>query len=144
MQSTGHFSPDGKWVAFTGARGGSNAREIVVVPVTADGTVPAARTVEITADDFVNKEPAWSPDGRRIYFVSNRDGSDCVWARNVDPASARPLGAAFPVAHFHRAARVIRGPSVYFGTIGLSVARNFLVLTVTDTKDNIWGRTTLP
>ena len=48
------------------------------------------------------------------------------------------------MAHFHSARRLIRGPTANTGSIGLSVAKNFLVLTLTDTKGNIWSRGTLP
>jgi hypothetical protein len=144
MQNSGRFSPDQRWVAFCGWHGGSTAKQILIVPVTANGPVPPGQIVEVTNDEFANREPAWAPDGRRIYFLSNRDGFDCVWARDMDPVSARPLGAAFPVAHFHSAGRVIRGPSPYSGTIGLSVAKDFLVLTVTETSGSIWERSTKP
>jgi hypothetical protein len=38
----------------------------------------------------------------------------------------------------------IRGPAPYSGTIGLSVAGNFLVLTLTETGGNIWERSNRP
>jgi serine/threonine protein kinase len=143
MQASGRFSPDERWVAFTGWHEAENKRQILVVPITPDGTVAPDQVVEITTDDFSNREPVWSPDGRRIYFLSNHDGPDCVWAVNVDPVSKRPVGEEFAVAHFHNAGRLIRGPTPYYGSIGLSAARNFLVLTLTDTKGNIWSRGTL-
>ena len=144
VQSSGHFSPNGRWVAFSGWHADSTAKQILIVPVTADGLVPAGQMVEVTNDAFANREPVWSPDGRRIYFLSNRDGFKCVWARDVDPVSARLLGAAYPVAHFHDAEKVILGPSPYSGSIGLSVARDFLVLTLTETTGSIWARSTSP
>jgi Tol biopolymer transport system component/predicted Ser/Thr protein kinase len=143
-QSSGRFSPNQHWVAFSGWHDGSAAKQILVVPVTADGLVTAGQIVEITNDEFINREPTWSPDGLRIYFLSNRDGFGCVWARDVDPATARPLGAAFPVAHFHSAGKTIHGPSPYPGSIGLSAARDFLVLTLTETSGTIWERSTTP
>jgi Tol biopolymer transport system component len=144
MQSTGHFSPNQHWVAFSAWHEGSEAKQILIVPVTADGLVPAGQIIEVTHDEFVNRAPVWSTDGRRIYFLSNRDSSDCVWARDVDPATARPLGEAFPVAHFHYAAKAIRGPVAYSGSVGLSVARNFLVLTLTETTGSVWVRSNKP
>jgi hypothetical protein len=131
-------------VAFSGWHERSTAKQIVVVPVTADGFVAPGQIGELTNDGSVNGEPAWSPDGRRVYFLSNRDGSECVWARDVDPVSARPLGAAFPVAHFHYPGLAIRGPSPYPGSIGLSVASDFLALTLTGTAGRIWERSTEP
>jgi len=143
-QTSGRFSPNQHWVAFSGWHDGSTAHQILIVPVTADGLVRAGQILEVTNDEFINRQPTWSPDGRRIYFLSNRDGFGCVWARDVDPVTARPLGAEFPVAHFHSAARAIHGPSPYPGSIGLSAARDFLVLTLTETTGSIWERSTTP
>jgi hypothetical protein len=55
----------------------------------------------------------------------------------VPAASVQP--GCFAAAHFHSAGRVLRGPSANSGSIGLSAAGNFLVLTLTDTKGNILG-----
>lgn len=140
MQSGGRFSPDEKWVAFSGWHEGEHARQILVVPLTADGAVAANQVVEIASDSYSNREPVWSPDGRRIYFLSDRDGSTCVWARDVDAESKRPVGDSFEAAHFHGAGRLVRGPTANPGSIGLSATSNFLVLTLTDTKGNIWAR----
>jgi roadblock/LC7 domain-containing protein len=141
-QAGGRFSPDGRWVAFSGWHGGDLTRQILVAPVTPDGAVTAEQIVRITDGGFSDLEPVWSPQGNRIYFLSNRDGSLCVWGRDVDPKTARPAGDAFPIAHFHTANRIVRGPAADSGAIGLSASRDFLVLTLTDTKGNIWSRAT--
>jgi len=44
------------------------------------------------------------------------------------------------VAHFPNSGRLFRGPAANSGTIGISVAKIFRVLTLTDTKGNIWSR----
>jgi hypothetical protein len=140
MQASGRFSPDGRWVVFSGWHQGESARQILIVPVTADGNVAAQQVVEVTSDSATNLEPVWSPGGNRIYYLSNRDGHQCVWARDVDPRTAKPAGAVFEVAHFHRTARKLLGPAANASAIGLSAARDFLILTLTDTKSSIWSR----
>ena len=55
------------------------------------------------AGDALERDPAWSPDGRFLYFISERDGFRCVWARPLDAATKRPIGDAFAVRHFHAA-----------------------------------------
>ncbi|MCU0475566.1 MAG: hypothetical protein MUC99_05560, partial [Anaerolineae bacterium] len=40
--------------------------------------------MQITTDPADDVEPAWSPDGRRIVFASNRDGNYEIYVMNVD------------------------------------------------------------
>jgi len=61
-----HFSPDGKWLAFTGSYGGNP--DVYVVPV--DGGEPRRLTWHPGADQV----RGWTPDGQRVVFVSTRTG----------------------------------------------------------------------
>jgi tricorn protease len=46
---------------------------------------PAAKRFDtVTAGDAKDQWPMWSPDGRTLYFVSDRSGSDELWARGAD------------------------------------------------------------
>ncbi|HYN96895.1 MAG TPA: hypothetical protein VES42_23890, partial [Pilimelia sp.] len=58
------LSPDGRLVAFTSDRGGSND----VWVIGADGAGPR-RVTDHPGDD---QWPTWSPDGRRLAFVTRR------------------------------------------------------------------------
>ena len=61
-----HFSPDGKWLAFTGSYGGNP--DVYVVP--ADGGDPRRLTWHPGPDQV----RGWTPDGKRVVFVSTRTG----------------------------------------------------------------------
>jgi serine/threonine protein kinase/Tol biopolymer transport system component len=56
-------------------------------------TIPAAGgpAVKVTSDDAVDWNPVWSPDGRFIYFSSNRGGSMNFWRIAVDEKTGKPL-----------------------------------------------------
>jgi len=80
------FSPDGKSIAFYATP--DSVQDIWVVP--ADGGAEPRRLVSKAAEhDDPRFEPAWSPDGRTIAYVSDRADywSDDVWL--VDVASGR-------------------------------------------------------
>jgi Tol biopolymer transport system component len=142
MQEAGRLSPNHRWLVFCGSHRGSSGKQILLAPVRSGGVVSQTDLIRLSEAGSVDREPAWSPDGERVYFLSDRDGFTCVWARNVNRITGMPRGEASPVAHFHFAGQIIRGPSPYSGTIGLSVARNFLVLTIAETTGNVWLRFT--
>jgi Tol biopolymer transport system component len=58
---------------------------------------------ELTNDQFFDRYPRWSPDGRRIAFASDRSGNYEIWTINADGTNLRQLtfnserGASFPL-----------------------------------------------
>jgi Tol biopolymer transport system component len=76
-------SPDGRWVAYYRVLEGQ--RDIWIVPF--DGG-PALRFTDDPATDI---HPAWSPDGSRLAFVSDRSGkTNQVFVSGVQ--NGRPVG----------------------------------------------------
>jgi len=43
----------------------------------------------VTEDPVTDVRPAWSPDGRYLYFSSNRGGSMNIWRVRIDEASGK-------------------------------------------------------
>jgi Tol biopolymer transport system component len=43
----------------------------------------------LTRNPAFDNDPAWSPDGRRLAFVSNREGSYRVYVMNADGSGQR-------------------------------------------------------
>jgi TolB protein len=86
------WSPDGKSIAFSSDRDGN--REIYVM--NADGANPRRLTntggrVSDVLLDGLDADPAWSPDGRKIAFDTNRDGDYEIYVMNADGSGERNL-----------------------------------------------------
>ena len=62
--------------------------------------------------------------------LSDRETRRCVWAQRLDRVTKHPVGAPFPVQHFHRAS--LSPIYVKPGQRSLSVARDKIVITVAE------------
>jgi Tol biopolymer transport system component/regulation of enolase protein 1 (concanavalin A-like superfamily) len=71
------WSPDGKWLVYTGGRGG----EWDIYKIASDGSGEEIRLTDVKALD---DGPEWSPDGRYIYFNSTRSGRMQLWRMKPD------------------------------------------------------------
>jgi dipeptidyl aminopeptidase/acylaminoacyl peptidase len=82
-------SPDGKTVAFSVSSLDldANKRRSDLWTVALDGSDPR----QLTRDPASDSGPAWSPDGRWIWFLSTRSGSSQVWKIPVDGGEARQV-----------------------------------------------------
>jgi dipeptidyl aminopeptidase/acylaminoacyl peptidase len=80
------LSPDGKAVAFTvqtvDLDQNSKPKQIYLVPT--DGGTPRPIASQ-------GERPEWSPDSKRIAFISNRGGSAQVWIMKPDGSEARQI-----------------------------------------------------
>jgi WD40-like Beta Propeller Repeat len=73
---TPRFSPDGRSVAYSAwTRGGF--RDIRIVDV------KSGSFYELSHDRALDQQPTWSPDGKTLYFVSDRTGIANVYAYDL-------------------------------------------------------------
>lgn len=70
---TPRFSADGRKVAYSAWTSGGY-RDIRIVDVA------SGRYQQVTHDRFVDQQPVFSPDGKRLYFVSDRSGVANIYA----------------------------------------------------------------
>jgi dipeptidyl aminopeptidase/acylaminoacyl peptidase len=80
------ISPDGKLVAFTVQTidVAANKKPVQVWIVPLEGGPPR----QITWDGENNQRPRWSPDSKRIAYISDRAGSSQIWM--MDPDGGNP------------------------------------------------------
>lgn len=91
------WSPDGRRIVFVtvldpDADASARPDQSDVWVINVDGT----GRLKLTDSQFGNFQPVWSTDGR-IYFVSNRSGTDNIWAASMDRSLElmRPAGREF-------------------------------------------------
>jgi hypothetical protein len=71
------WSPDGKFLLYTGGRNG----EFDIYRIPADGSAPEVR---LTHARGVDDGPEYTPDGQFIYFNSERSGRMQIWRMRAD------------------------------------------------------------
>jgi dipeptidyl aminopeptidase/acylaminoacyl peptidase len=83
------LSPDGKAVAFVveipDVAANTRPRHIYTIPL--EGGEPR----RLTTEGSLNERPRWSPDGKRLAWVSNRSGAQQVWLMDADGRNARQV-----------------------------------------------------
>jgi Tol biopolymer transport system component/DNA-binding winged helix-turn-helix (wHTH) protein len=124
------YSPDGRWVSFIAA---PDLTRSTVFVSSADGG-PWIAITEAEDRHFEDK-PRWSPDGRALYFLSNRTGFWNVWGRRFDPEAARPVGEPFQVSRFDSSVQMVH-PNV--SNLQIAVTGTRLILPITQTSGNVW------
>jgi serine/threonine protein kinase/Tol biopolymer transport system component len=122
------ISADGRWIAAVVEK----PAQIFVVPFHETRPTADVEWVPVTSEGHRDNWPRFSPGGGILYFMSDRDGHECIWAQRLEGAEKRPSGEPFAVAHFH-------------GTLSVrplykqfSVSRDRLAISLEERTGNIW------
>ncbi|HKP85002.1 MAG TPA: S9 family peptidase, partial [Blastocatellia bacterium] len=82
-------SPDGRWIAYTIADTDkpANKRTTQVYLISVDG----GEARQLTSEKQSSTSPRWSPDGKRLAFVSARDGESQIWVMDVEGGGVKKI-----------------------------------------------------
>ncbi len=128
------YSPDQRSIAFA-ERTESAASRIYLAPLRGESATPSVEWLPLTKDKSWEAAPQWSPDSKLIYFISNRDGHRCIWARHAEEAKTG-AGEPFAVHHFHDT-RLSPANSALDGT-DLFVGSDQIVISLGELSGSLW------
>ena len=125
-------SADRQWLAFYRSTSTNNGR---ISMVRLDGGRSQQQPSVIIDDVPSLSHVGFSPEGRFLYWMSDRDGRDCVYGVPLDPAAKRPTSPPLEVAHLHQRARLTGHYNLPF-----RFDNNQLLLPLTESTSDIWLR----
>ncbi len=115
------WSPNNLRIAFWALNLRGGQRDLVTIP--ANG----GKAVFVTNDAAVDWKPVWSPDGKYLYFISDRGGSMNVWRIAIDEQTGNPQGEP----------QALVTPSRWSGDLSFARDGKMLVFTSSDNQANI-------
>ena len=121
------FSPNQRWIAFNATSPGLSA----IYVVSSEG----GQWTAVSEGTFWDDKPRWSPDGRTLYFVSNRSGFLNVWGRRFDPNTGKPSGDPFRVTNLENPSERVSSP---VNTMELAIAPNQMILPIVEASGSVW------
>src|SRR5437870_2495532 len=91
-----NWSPHGDRIAFWAVVGGGGQRDLFTVDPHAAN--PKQTIIRLTNDRPLDWNPVWSPDGKYLYFGSDRDGTMNLWRMPMNEHSGKALGPPEPAS----------------------------------------------
>jgi Tol biopolymer transport system component len=85
------WSPHGHRIAYTRRLGRPTQGDVWTIPLRGGEPTP------VTSDLSTDWSPAWSRDGKYLYFASDRGGSMNLWRVPIDEESGETLGEPEPI-----------------------------------------------
>ena len=124
------FSPDQRWITFLAHDLLYASTSTVYVTSSAGGPWQA-----VTDGAWFDDKPRWGPDGRILYFVSNRTGVANVWGRRFDDTTGTSIGEPFPVTSFRSAQFLLTPRTVQ---MDIAITATDLLLPMSESRSEIW------
>lgn len=89
----------------------------------------------ITDGTWFDDKPRWGPDGKILYFVSNRTGVANVWGRRFVSATGVASGEPFAVTSFRSSQFRLTPRTVQ---MDIAVTATHLLLPISESRSEIW------
>jgi len=131
------------WVVFY-ADNGVRTRQILMAPMRSFRSSPPEHWIPITDGAHWDQSPAWSADGKTIYYVNRHDGHASIMARNVDPVSGRPHLPSWTVHAFESARQTLTSSGLRRGSDSLWVGGGRIFFTIDTKRSDLWRINVLP
>jgi len=126
----GRFSPDGRWISFNAFNATDPSVSTVYIVSSSGG-----EWIKLSEGRFWDDKPRWSPDGKAIYFVSNRTGFFNVWKVRFDPATGKPLDQPTRVTDFETTTQMIIPDIIQ---LEMALTSDRIILPMMETSGSIW------
>jgi len=123
------FSPKERWIAFNAVHKENQTQPSTIYVIPASG----GEWTRITEGKYWDDEPRWSPDGKILYFGSNRTGFFNVWGIHFNSDTGKPVGEPFRVTVFQGSDQMPGG----FGS-SYAIGANRLIVNLLEDSGNIW------
>jgi serine/threonine protein kinase/Tol biopolymer transport system component len=130
------ISPDGKWICFLKQNPTETASSVLYVANSSGGAM-----IRVTSENAWADKPRWSPDGKTIYFVYNRDVTYNresyfinVWGIRFDPVEGKPVGDPFRVTMLNTPSKMVGTP---LSSLDITLDENWLALPITEVSGYI-------
>ena len=122
-------SSDGRWLSF------SSRRQVWIAPIRPGRATEDTEWRPVFKAEAGSAERAcgWSPDGRVLYILLERDGFRDLYAQRIDNNRGIPLGEPFVVQHLH-------DPRLRWGStpFGNAIVSNAFVFHQVESSGGIW------
>jgi len=115
------WAPQGNRIAYWGLKENSGQRDIWTVGESGKDPIP------VTNDPPVDWNPVWSPDGKYLYYISDRSGSMNLQRIRIDQQNGKLLGQPENVVT----------PSAWIENVSFSTNPNQFVYAAFDTRSEI-------
>jgi Tol biopolymer transport system component len=126
------LAPSDRWVAFTTLARPDGTGGLYLAKV-GDQPSAAGTWTKLAEDRNYIGSPAWSSDGKIVYYGSKRDDFICVWGQRITD-DGKPLGQPFAAFHNHVS------PDVkHYGESKMAAAPGRLYMILGEVKGDLWS-----